>query len=155
MKKKIAWILLVPLVGLLGCQLPSDIEPNYGKTNPTPEQFQEKKIKRYGSVIGLRPEKEQYYRERHANTWPGVIDRLEKSNIRTFSIYVTELDGKKYLFSYYEYSGDDFEADMQKIADDPTTQKWWEETAPCQFKLPNRKKPEDNWSAMEMVFLME
>ncbi|MBC7353661.1 MAG: L-rhamnose mutarotase, partial [Thermogutta sp.] len=59
------------------------------------------------------------------------------------SIYLAELDGKLYLFSYYEYIGDDYEADMAKIAADPETQRWWKETDPCQIRLPGT--PEGKW----------
>ena len=79
---------------------------------------------------------------------------MRDSNMRNFSIYITELDGEKYLFSYFEYVGDDFAADMKAIAEDPLTQKWWKETDPCQIQLPNRK-PGANWSEMEMVNLIE
>jgi L-rhamnose mutarotase len=82
------------------------------------------------------------------------MERLRASNVRNFSIYTTVLDGKKYLFSYFEYVGDDYEADMKAMADDPVTQKWWKETDPCQIQLPSRK-PGANWSDMEMVFLLE
>ncbi len=56
--------------------------------------------------------------------------------------------------SYFEYTGDDFAADMRKMAEDSTTQEWWKETMPCQVPLPSRK-PGEQWSSMEMVFLME
>lgn len=111
-------------------------------------------IQRFGSVIGLRPEKEAYYRQLHANAWPGVLQRLRESHIQNYSIYITELEGKKYLFSYFEYVGSDFEADMKGIADDPETRRWWRETDPCQIQLPNRKSGA-NWSEMERVFRME
>ena len=111
-------------------------------------------IKRFGSVIGLNAEKEQYYRDLHADAWPMVIDRLRKSNIQNFSIYVTEIAGKRCLFNYFEYTGQNFESDMRRIAEDPETQRWWRETDPCQFQLPTRK-PDANWSGMEMVCLME
>jgi L-rhamnose mutarotase len=130
------------------------VQPVYGPTNPTPEEFAAAPVKRFGSVIGLNPEKEQYYRELHAGVWPGVQERLRKSNIRNYSIYLTELVGKQYLFSYFEYTGTDLDADMQAIADDPETQRWWKETDPCQIQLPTRK-PGANWSELEMVFLME
>ena len=129
-------------------------KPKYGATNPTPKTQTTMAIRRFGSVIGLNPEKEQYYRNLHANAWPAVIARIRESNIRNYSIYVTEIEGKKYLFSYFEYVGRDFEFDMQAIADDPETQRWWKETDPCQFQLPTRK-PGANWRDMEMVFLME
>lgn len=130
----------------------SNSDPVYGPTNPTPEEQTKSEIRRFGSVIGLNAEKEKYYRELHANVWPTVLDRIKKSNMRNYSIYTTEIEGKKYLFSYFEYVGTDLEADMQAIADDPETQRWWKETDPCQFQLPTRK-PNANWSEMEMVFL--
>jgi L-rhamnose mutarotase len=128
--------------------------PEYGLTNPSPEEKEKNRIKRFGSVIGLKPEKEQYYRKLHANTWPSVIERLKRSNVQNFSIYFTELEGKRYLFSYFEYTGNDYERDMKLIAEDSETRKWWKETAPCQIQLPTRKLGA-NWSEMEMVFLME
>lgn len=132
----------------------SKTTPQYGPTNPDPKTTASLPVKRFGSVIGLKPEKEQYYRELHANAWPGILERIRKSNIRNYSIYITEVEGKKYLFSYFEYIGTNYEADMQQIANDPETQRWWQETDPCQRQLPNRQ-PGANWSDMEMVFLME
>lgn len=128
------------------------MEPIYGPTNPSPEEQANSNVRRFGSVIGLNAEKEKYYRELHANVWPTVLDRIRKSNLCNYSIYVTEIEGKKYLFSYFEYVGHDFEADMNAIAADPETQRWWRETDPCQLQLPTRKRGA-NWSEMEMVFL--
>ena len=132
----------------------SDPIPVFGKTNPSPEQKGYMHRKRFGSVIGLDPEKEQYYRQLHADAWPTVVDRIRQSNIRNYSIYVTEIKGQKYLFSYFEYVGTDLEADMKAMADDPETQRWWKETDPCQIRLPGRR-PGANWSDMEMVFFTE
>jgi L-rhamnose mutarotase len=135
-------------------ELNNEVRPVYGPTNPTPEIREKKGVKRFGSVIGLKPEKEQYYRELHAQVWPGVLERLGKSNVRNFSIYITEIENKKYLFSYFEYTGKDYDEDMKLISEDPETRRWWKETEPCQIQLPTRK-PGANWSDMEMVFLME
>lgn len=128
--------------------------PRYGSTNPAPRKRASMPVKRFGSVIGLNPEKEQYYRELHADVWPTVLARLRKSHIRNYSIHVAEIEGKRYLFSYFEYAGQDFAADMRGIAADPETQRWWKETDPCQLPLPTRK-PGANWSDLEMVFQME
>ncbi len=133
---------------------PTGIQAVYGPTNPTPEEHLKADVKRFGFVIGLVPEKEQYYRKLHSGTWPSVLQRLKDSHIRNFSIYTTELEGKKYLFGYWEYTGGDYEADLQTIADDPETQRWYEECVPCQTPLPNRK-PGEQWMDMEMVFFME
>ena len=104
-------------------------------------------MERHGSVIKLRPEKEAEYRELHANAWPSVLDMIRECNIRNYSIYFK--DG--FLFSYFEYHGQDFEADMQKMAADPNTQAWWKLTDPCQEPLETRKEGEW-WASMEEVF---
>ena len=46
-------------------------EAVYGATNPQPGVDKDG-VQRFGSAIELRPEKEAYYRELHANVWPGV-----------------------------------------------------------------------------------
>ena len=81
-----------------------------------------------------------------------VNKQIKECNIQNYSIYLTQFpDGKYYLFSYFEYTGEDFEADMKKMAADPTTQKWWKETDPCQFGLENRPEGEW-WKSMEEVY---
>lgn len=104
-------------------------------------------MKRYGSVIKLRPEKLEEYKELHANVWPDVLKMIRECNIRNYSIYYK--DG--FLFSYFEYIGDDYAGDMQKMADDPTTQEWWKLTDPCQEPLETRK-PGEHWASMEEFF---
>lgn len=111
-----------------------------------------KEPKRVGMVTGLNPEKAAYYKELHAATWEGVLAAIEQYNIRNFSIYLKEIDGKLYLFSYYEYIGDDYEADMKRIAADPTTQRWWAETDPCQLPLSEAAAKGEIWTPMEEVF---
>lgn len=107
---------------------------------------------RYAMVTGLRPEKEAYYRDLHAKPWPGVIAKIEECNIRNFSIYRQEISGKPYLFAYFEYIGDDFEADMAKMAADEETQRWWKETDPCQRPLAEALKKDQIWTMAEEVF---
>jgi L-rhamnose mutarotase len=110
------------------------------------------KVQRYGSVIGVKEEKLEEYKRLHADVWPGVLRMIDECNIRNYSIYLGQLDdGKYYLFSYFEYTGDDFEADMAKMAADPTTQKWWSVCEPCQIPQKNRKEGEW-WMTMEEVF---
>lgn len=105
------------------------------------------KPQRHGSVIKVKPEKLEEYKELHANTWPGVLARITASNIRNYSIYYK--DG--FLFSYYEYWGDDYAADMAAMRQDPITQQWWEVTGPCQEPLESRAEGEW-WAKMEEVF---
>ena len=104
-------------------------------------------MKRYGSVIGVRPEKLDEYKKLHAAVWPDVLAMIKECNIRNYSIYYR--DGL--LFSYFEYTGSNYEADMAKMASDPTTQKWWDVCKPCQKPLESRKEGEW-WADAEEVF---
>ena len=109
-------------------------------------------MRRYGMVIGLRPEKLEEYKRLHAAVWPDVLKMIGQCHIRNYSIYLRRLDdGQPYLFSYFEYVGTDFAADMAKMAADPTTQQWWALCKPCQKPLASRA-PDEWWSGMEEVF---
>jgi L-rhamnose mutarotase len=72
---------------------------------------------------------------------------MHDCNIRNYSIYLK--DGN--LFGYYEYIGEDYAADMAKMAADPVTQEWCKHTDPCQEPLLARKEGEW-WAIMEEVF---
>ncbi len=104
-------------------------------------------MKRYGQLIGLKPEHYDEYVKAHADVWPGVLAKISDCNIRNYSIF--HRNGQ--LFAYFEYVGDDFEADMQTMADDPETQRWWEWMKPMQQPLADRAEGEW-WSDMEEVF---
>ena len=110
------------------------------------------KVQRYGMVIGIKPEKIEYYKKLHKATWPGVLKMIKACNIRNYSIYLREIEpGKFYLFSYFEYTGKNYEADMLRMAADATTQEWWKETNPCQMPIPTHGEKEW-WSRMEESF---
>ncbi len=109
-------------------------------------------MRRYGWIIRLRPEKVEEYKQLHAAVYPDVLKMIKDCNINNYSIYLHRLDdGKYYLFSYFEYMGNDFEADMAKMAADETTQKWWDACKPCQIPLETGAEGEW-WSTMEEVF---
>ena len=102
---------------------------------------------RYGMSIKVKPGKIKEYKRLHATVWPDVLKMISDCNIRNYSIYLKD----DYLFSYFEYVGDDFDADMAKMAADPVTQKWWDVCKPCQSPLESRDESEW-WANMEEVF---
>jgi len=104
-------------------------------------------MQRYGMVLKVRPDKLEEYKRLHAAVWPAVLRMIRECNIRNYSIY--HRDG--YLFSYFEYGGQDFAADMAKMAADPTTQQWWDHCKPCQEPLETRA-PGEWWANMEEMF---
>jgi L-rhamnose mutarotase len=112
-------------------------------------------VQRFGWVTGVKPEKIEYYKKLHADAWPAVTRMIKTCHIRNYSIYLGELEpGKFYLFTYLEYTGDDFAADMKKMAADPETQRWWRETDPCQ-QPPATKKEPGIWMDLRRVFFLE
>lgn len=110
------------------------------------------KVQRFGMVTGLKPEKMAYYKKLHAAVWPVVLKKISECNIRNYSIYIEKIEGKYFLFSYFEYIGSDFTKDMQKMAADSTTQRWWKETNPTQQPLPEAAAKQEIWNNMEEVF---
>jgi len=107
-------------------------------------------MKRYGMVIQVRTEKWEEYKTLHEAVWPEVLATIRQCNIRNYSIF--HKDG--YLFGYFEYVGDDFAADMARMADDPVTQRWWSLCKPCQLPLATRAEGEW-WANMEEVFHLD
>ena len=106
-------------------------------------------MNRYGSIIGLNPERIAEYKHLHAAVWPEVLATISSCNIRNYSIFLRELENL--LFSYFEYHGSDFAADMARMAADPKTQEWWKICDPCQVPLETRATSEW-WVDMTEVF---
>ena len=104
-------------------------------------------MKRFGQIIGVKPEHLDKYRAYHAEVWPEILKMIRECNIRNYSIYHHE----GLLFAYFEYHGSDFTADMARMAADPKTQKWWSIVMPMQAPLASRAEGEW-WASMEEVF---
>lgn len=107
-------------------------------------------MKRIGEVIRIKPEGLEAYKRYHADPLPGVNEMIKACNIRNYSIY----HRGQYLFAYYEYVGDDFEADMAKMAADPATQHWWDLVKPLMEPLTDHAE-EEFWSGMEEVYHLD
>jgi len=105
-------------------------------------------VKRVGMVTQLRPEKIAEYKKLHAGSNPGVRDLLTKYHMRNFSIYLQQIDGKWYEFGYYEYTGDNFEADMATMAKEPRNIEWLKQCDPMRKPLRGSK----GWTMMNRVY---
>jgi L-rhamnose mutarotase len=109
-------------------------------------------MKRYGTVLRLKPDKVDEYVALHTAVWPEVLATISACNLRNYSIFLRRLDdGHHYLFSYFEYHGRDFAADMRSMAADPATRRWWARCEPCQEPLADRQSGEW-WADMSEVF---
>ncbi len=112
-------------------------------------------MERFGWIGRLKPDMVHKYIDLHANTWPAVLDRNKDCHLQNYSIFHRQMaSGEHLLFSYVEYVGDDFQADMRKMAADPEVQRWWAECKPC-FEQIEGLPPGEVWAPMESVFLQE
>ncbi len=110
-----------------------------------------KNVKRVGMITGIKPDMIEEYKRLHADSNPGVRDLLTQYNMKNFSIFLQQIGEKWYEFGYYEYTGDDFESDMAKLALEPRNIEWLKVCDPMQISLPGS----NGWIEMEQVFYNE
>jgi len=96
-------------------------------------------VQRVASVINLDPDGIEEYERLHAAAWPAVLAKISECNIQNYSIYRYGV----LLFSYFEYVGDDMDADMALMGQDLNTQEWWAVCKPLQ--RPVAEIREDEW----------
>lgn len=104
-------------------------------------------IQRHASLIRLRPEHREEYLRLHEAVWPEVEQAIIAANIRNYTIFIHG----DILFSFYEYVGSDHALDQARIAADPSTQRWWALTDPCQESLAEPDSG-DWWAPMREVW---
>jgi L-rhamnose mutarotase len=104
-------------------------------------------MKRFGQIIGVKPEAFEQYKKYHAEVWPEVLDMIKKCNIRNYTIFHKD----HRLYAYFEYTGTNYAADMAKMAADSKTQEWWAIMEPMQEPVLTKAKGEW-WADMEEVF---
>jgi L-rhamnose mutarotase len=120
-------------------------EKNMNSMKP---QSTERRVKRVGMVIRLRPECVAEYRALHADSHPGVRDLLAKYHLENFSIFLRRIGEEWFEFGYCEYRGADFESDMAALAAEPRNQAWLDVCDPMQLPLDG----ENGWAVMEQVY---
>jgi len=107
-------------------------------------------VKRFGFVVNVRPEKRAEYLELHRSVWPEVERAMAENGIRNYSIFIVD----DTLFGYYEYVGDDYDADMARVQADPVSQQWWTRTDSCQ--IPFGDAPQTGiWREMDLAWHMD
>lgn len=84
-------------------------------------------MKRLIMYSQLKPEKIEDYVNLHKEPWPELLKLLSDCNIQNYSISIR----KDELYTYYEYVGKDYKADMKKMDESEVMQKWWTFSKPC------------------------
>jgi L-rhamnose mutarotase len=104
-------------------------------------------MKRFGQVIRLKPDKAGEYIRYHKEVWPAVLRMIKQCYISNYSIFFKD----NWLFAYFEYTGNNFDNDIARMAADKLTQKWWEVVKPLMDPLESRQTDEF-WADMEEIF---
>ena len=107
-------------------------------------------MKRFGQTIRLKPEGAEEYIRLHAETWPGVLAKIKECNISNYSIFRKD----NTLFAYFEYTGSNFSADMDLMATDSETQRWWNTVKPLMEPIESRE-PGEFWADMTEIFHLD
>ena len=107
-------------------------------------------MKRYGMVLGVKPDKLEEYKRLHAAAWPEVLRILQDIHIRNYTIFQKD----ELLFSYFEYHGADITAAFRHMNAQPVIKQWFAVCSPCQVPLATRMAGEW-WAEMEDVFHMD
>ena len=84
-------------------------------------------MKRFIMYSKLKPDKIEEYVRLHREPWKEILELISECNITNYSISIRNDE----LYTYYEYVGTDYEADMEKMNSSSIMQKWWTHTKPC------------------------
>ena len=84
-------------------------------------------MKRFIFHSNLKPEKVEDYVQLHAAPWPELLQLIKACHIHNYSISIRGTE----LYTYYEYTGEDYEADMKMMNESLVMQKWWTFSKPC------------------------
>ena len=80
-------------------------------------------MKRIANITKLKPGAVEDYRILHDKIWQEIVDAGHQYGLRNFTMFRYG----DYIFSYYEYIGDDFETDMKKKMKCKNQEEWQQE----------------------------
>ncbi|WP_297088035.1 L-rhamnose mutarotase [uncultured Draconibacterium sp.] len=107
-------------------------------------------MKRFGQIIKLKPEGVNEYIKQHKNVWPAVLAKITECKLSNYSIFFRD----NLLFAYFEYTGNNFDADMKKMAAHEETQRWWGVVKPLMQPV-ETATTEEFWANMEEIFHLD
>ena len=143
-----SYLLIVASCFLFSCQT-KEAKEDVAANVEHPRYGAHQVVKRVGMVIKIKPDRLEEYLAAHSDSEARVRDLLIKYNLRNFSIFMTQLeDSNYYEFGYYEYWGDDFEADMKMLEAEPRNKAWLELCDPMQIPL----NGENSWKEMKRIY---
>ena len=101
----------------------------------------------FGQVGKLKAENVRYYKKLHSDSWRQVLKPISDCNIVNYNNFIKN----DTVFAFFEYTGEDYNADMAKMAKCPVTQDWWSHSQLCDEKFVMNETDEININ-MEEIF---
>lgn len=97
------------------------------------------------------------YKECHEAVWPAVLAQIKDCHISDYSIFLDE--PSMTLFASFKYTGEDLDADMEKMRANEEVQRWWKMTDDMQETLVEGSTGSTDakgwWRGCEEVFRCE
>ena len=103
----------------------------------------------FGQVGKLKPEMVKDYVRLHGDPWPELLETLKKYHLQNYSIFQFQ----DMVFSYFEYAGSDYEADMALLAQEPVMLAWWTYSKPCFSRFAMHAR-EEFYADMQRIFFL-
>lgn len=101
---------------------------------------------RKASISSLLPEKREQYIQMHSNPPEEVLKIMSEHHHTNHTVF---LYGNK-LFQYFDYTGDDFENDMEEMRQLPVMQQWWAQCRAC--VAPFDEDAVSTWTQLPEIF---
>ncbi len=107
-------------------------------------------MKRIGFLLKVKEDKIEEYKLHHDNVWPEMVEALQRTGWRNYSLFMRE-DGL--LFGYFE-TPDSFEAALEGMAKEEVNARWQAFMAPY-FEGLSGAHADESMIELEEVFHVE
>ena len=107
-------------------------------------------MKRIGFLLKVKEDKIEEYKLHHDNVWPEMVEALQRTGWRNYSLFMRE-DGL--LFGYFE-TPDSFEAALEGMAKEEVNARWQAFMAPY-FEGLGGAHADESMIELEEVFHVE
>ena len=84
-------------------------------------------MKRFITYAQIKEDMVDEYVRLHENAWPEIYSVIAESNFHNYSISIRGNE----VYTYFEYTGNDYDADKAKMEGNPIMKKWHVYTKPC------------------------
>lgn len=89
-------------------------------------------VQRHTNLIEIKADKVGNCKKLFAAVPAEVVALYKSAHLRNLTCYIKEIGGKHYLFTYFEYTGNDFAGDMSQLEEQAAIEAWQKSLAELQ-----------------------